>query len=155
MMKPKDSWDYVAILALGVSLFSLWMSYQNRQYDRLVAYEQKKQEVRQLFLEGELLLEKLENAVLEHVKNDKTDELRIDAGNILKKTVETHRDMKKIRTDFESLPATSDTETRLTLERIFSNQQILNKQLRESIETAKQRHGSKNEDKHDHRKESK
>jgi len=88
------------------------------------------------------------------VKTDKTDELRIDAGNILKNIVETHRDMKNIRASFESLPAISDTEARLTLERIFSNQQLLNKKLRESIETAKQPHDAKIGDKHIHRKES-
>ena len=140
-MKLHISSNQIAILALVVSSFSFWISYQNREYDHLVAYEQRKQEVRQLFLEGELLFEKLEKAVIEHVKTDKTEELRIGAGNILKDAVETHRDMKKIRTDLESLPAKSGTKARLELETLFINQQRINKQLQGMLETAKQPHG--------------
>jgi hypothetical protein len=146
-MKRQNSATYVAILALIVSSISLWLSYQNRQYDRLVAYEQRRQEVRQLFLEGELLSEKLERSILEHVKADKTPELREDAAKIWKIATEIHQEMTYTVASFQALPATSGTKARLELEKLFADQLNMNKKLRELLEMAKKGHGVNHEQK--------
>ena len=71
---------YISILAVFVSSISLWLSYQNREHDRLISFEQRKQEVRQLIIEGELLLEKLDRVILMRVRTDETPELREKAA---------------------------------------------------------------------------
>jgi hypothetical protein len=103
-MKRQNIAICVAILALVVSSISLLVSYQNREYDRLVAYEQRRQEVQQLFLEGELLSKKFERSILEHVKTDKTPKLREDAAKIWKMATEVHQEMAHLVASFQALP---------------------------------------------------
>ena len=145
-MKRQNISIYISILALFVSSISLWLSYQNREHDRLVAYEQRKQEVRQLMLEGALLLEKLDKAILEHVRTDGTPELREKAARLWSEVKDAHRLMESTVADFETLPATSGTEARLRLERVFSNQQQINKKSRELLEEWHKSHGVNNKE---------
>ena len=144
-MKRENISIYISILAVFVSSISLWLSYQNQEHDRLVAYEQKRQEVRQLLLEGELLSEKVERSILEHVKTDKTPELREDAAKIWKMATEIHQEMKSVVASFEALPATSGTKARIELEKLFADQLNTNKKFRELLEKAKKGHGVNHE----------
>ena len=141
-MKQQNRSLYIAILALIVSSISLYLSFQNREHDRLVSFEQRKQEVRQLSLEGEILSGKLEGAILEHIRTDKTPEKREVLDNILKNVKESSQKIKANVADLEALPATSRTDARIKLETLLTNQQHINIQLLEFIEKVKQLHGA-------------
>jgi len=151
-MKQQNSSLYIAILALIVSVVSLWLWYQNREHDRLVEFEQRKQEVRYLSLEGEMLSGKLEEVILEHVKTDKTPKLREHAANILKEVTNIRKDMNLNVKDIAALPATSNTDVRIKLETLLTNQRHINNRLREMIVNANKvddvninnKHGHKN-----------
>jgi len=126
----------VSILALFVSSMSLYLSYQNSEHDRIVAYEQRKQALRQLFLEGEFLFRKLEEVILEHIKTDRTPELREHAAKIRKMVTELHEEKKKLSAKYSALPATSGTSARIELEELFAEQSLLNKHLLEMVDKA-------------------
>jgi len=93
-------------------------------------------------LEGELLFEKLEKAIMEHVRIDETPERREDAAKIWMKVKNQRREMESTSAEFNSLPATSGTKARLGLERMFAGMQQINKGLRKTLELANERHGA-------------
>ena len=124
----------VSIVALIISLMSLVVSYQNREYDHLVAFEQKKQAVRQLSLEADLLSEKVEKKLLEQLKTDKTPDLREKSAKTWKKATDMNKEMKSLAKQFEALPVTSGTQARLELENLFFRITEINKRLREILE---------------------
>lgn len=136
----------ISVFALVVSSISLWLSYQNREYDRLVAFEQRKQEVRQLLIEEELLCEDVEKAILEHVKTDETPELREDAAMIWEEARNIRRKTESMVNEFGTIPATSKTKDRLVLEKMFIDAQQQNKKLLELLNKAKQRHSASNKE---------
>lgn len=87
-------------------------------------------------IEGTLLFEKLEKAILERVKTDATPELREEAARFWSELKESHRLMEESVAEFQSLSSTSGTKARIELERLLSNQQLINEKGREMLEKA-------------------
>ena len=122
-MKRQNIAIIISILALCLSLIGLFLSYKNQEYDRLVAYEQKKQEIRLLLVETDLLFKKLEKAYFEIARTNTTPEIKETATTLYSGAKHDHQLMASGGTIFDTLPTSTGTEARLKLEIIFANQQ--------------------------------
>jgi septation ring formation regulator EzrA len=135
-MKQSDKSIYVAIIALIISILSLWLTFQNREYDRIVAFEQKKQEIRGLFMESELLSKMLELKIKELLLTEKRPEMRKTLSNWMVKVNEIRRETLIQKDRFDAIPATSNTDTRLIIEGMLTNMRHGIKILNTMIDSA-------------------
>lgn len=135
---------YISVLALFVSSLSLWLSHQNQERDNLIAFEQRKQEIRQLAMEGELLCRKLDEILLSRIKKAKNPEETENAVKEWNNADDVHRRIKMIVKDIDNMGPTSDKKNRLKLEELLINQRLINKRIQGQIDEWAQDHTQSN-----------
>ena len=132
-MKRKDILFYISVLVVILASI-LWLLYQKREHDRLIAFEQKKQEARQLMIEEQLLIEKLDERLSVAIDAEDTSELREKSARLLDKSKYIQQGTKSTLAGLETLRNVSDKEALRTIERIVTGMQENNKRGRELLE---------------------
>jgi len=130
----------ISILALVVAAISLWISYgsqvdnrANETYSRIVEFEVKKQEILREMIRGVILISRLEEAEREILQYTLPPELQEAVVDILINLRNTKIGMGDILDDLDDLPALTDTDNRVRLERVGSNQLQTNADLEELL----------------------
>lgn len=132
-MKRKNILFYISVLVVILASI-LWLLYQKREHDRLIAFEQKKQEVRQLMIEGQLLMEKLDERLSVAIDAEDTSELREKAARLLDRSKYIQQGTKSTLASLETLRNVSDKEALGKIERIVTGMQENNKRGRELLD---------------------
>jgi hypothetical protein len=133
-MKRADSTLLMSIFALLVSGLSLVISFQNRQYSRLMSFEQRKQETRQLLFEIRFLFEYIEQESLEMERTAKTAELQGRIIRIRDNARDSLDDIDKAAELIKSLEAVPNTRIHLQLETLYSEMQLLKKKAEAQLD---------------------
>ena len=119
-MKRENIALVVSILALLVSVASIWSSYEVQRQSQTVAFEQRRQEVRQLILQGQLLTQQVDQEVRAALREEQDPQRREELADV-------HT--------FDTMPATADTSERLNLERVGGKALETNQHARDLLET--------------------
>ena len=132
--------DYIPFIALGVSIaalvisaLSLWFSWGAQHHTQIVSFEQRRQEVRQIFLEGQLIVgernDELNRAILvsenqlivgkmsEPLKRKFLESIKIVRGGITQNTLVRH-EYETVLRELDQIPSSPSTQARLDLERL-------------------------------------
>jgi hypothetical protein len=110
-MEPESIALVVSIAALIVSVVSLWSSYEVQRHRRTVAFEQRRQEVRQLILQGQLLSQQMNQDVRAALREAQHPMLREDLAEILHLVTGLLKNYEFLVQSLDSVSATTDTMT--------------------------------------------
>jgi hypothetical protein len=118
----------VSGLAFVISALSLWFSWRAQRHSQIVSYEQRKQEVRQAFFEGQLMFGEI-NAELNRAIPLFKDTGWPNASQIAEVAVLRHRCQNFLKNVVERLPSSPSTQARLKLEELGGEAILLNKDI--------------------------
>jgi hypothetical protein len=127
----------VSIIALILSAVSLWHSCDAQRHTRIVSFEQRKQEIRQIMHETRTLVAEMYEEVRNATIEEKDPERRkLHADNLTDITL-IRDEFDSVLKHFEREPSTASTQDRLDLEQLATsairnnrNAQTLLKRLR-------------------------
>jgi hypothetical protein len=108
----------VSIVALAVSIVSLWSSCEVQRHNRTVTFEQRRQDVRQLILQGQLLSQQMNQEVRAALREEQDPVRREVLADVLHEVNGLLGNFEQLIKGFEAIQATPDTSERLALERI-------------------------------------
>jgi hypothetical protein len=118
----------LSVVAIVVSALSLSFSWRAQHHTQIVSYEQRKQEVRQSFFEGQLMLGEI-NTELNRAIPLSGDAGWPNASQIAEVAVLRHRCQNFLKNVVERLPSSPSTQARLKLEELGGEAILLNKDI--------------------------
>lgn len=140
---------FIASAALVVSALSLWVSWRARHHNQIVSFEQRRQEIRQILLEGQIIAVQSINEwnrgiaiserqliigkMSESLARKFVEVANIVRDGIARKDVTRHQ-YDEILKDLEQMPPSPSTQARLDLERIGGTAIKLKNELQEQFD---------------------
>lgn len=127
----------VSIAAFVVSLLSFSTSWDGQRHNRIVSFEQRRQEVRQTLLEGQLLLAQSDEIVRAAIRDANDTVSRDKHADVLHDLAVLRGELEAFLKEFDQIPASPDTKARLALERVGPRLAYNNQKLRVILEKAR------------------
>jgi len=128
----------LSVVAIVISALSLRNSRRAQHHTQIVSFEQRKQEVRQTFFEGQLMLGEI-NAELNRaipLFND-AGSMWPNADEIAEVAVLRHRCQNFLKNVVDRLPSSPSTQARLKLEEIGGEAILLNKDIQVMLKSVR------------------
>jgi len=133
-MKRETIAVLVSIVALLVSTASLFSSCEVQRHHRMVAFEQRKQEVRRVFLESQVLLQRVSDACRDGLGEESDPEIREAWANILELSIGQREDLEAGLRAFGKIGPVGDTEAQLLIEELNTDATTLKREIESNLE---------------------